>query len=270
MKAFIWLFCFFVAAVIQTAVREVGILLGAVPSMLLYALTWWSAKKLCAAWDRRKTSKSTSDYADSLILPPETFEVDANVEATLAVSTSSNLDTPKHRFCKQCGNPIDPDTRKCADCNKQGFRPLVLRKKHLLVGASILLCTAAMLLIFFLISQLNDAEAKVEELRAQITELNSELAEQEEIASRYINSQSSIQSSYEGLQKKYEELLKENEEVQKNLGRYESLVAIVSGNGSKTYHKLPCPYLETGWGIYVYSIPFVENEGYTPCFHCYG
>ena len=54
MKFLIWFGCFFVNALIQVMLKNVGITLGAIPVMLLFGASYWSARKLCQKWDERK------------------------------------------------------------------------------------------------------------------------------------------------------------------------------------------------------------------------
>lgn len=267
MKVFIWLFCFFVVAVIQTAAREVGLILGAIPAMLLFGLAWWSAKKLCSLWDQHQAEKAALAVSESPIPDPLPTEQES---ATSAPAPS----TPKLRYCKLCGAPIDPVTRKCTDCRKQYFRPPVLHKKHLAIAAGVLACAAVVFLVFNLDSRLNAAEAKVEELSAQIAELNTDLATQEDIANRYIKSHSSLKSAFDGLQKNYDALRKENAMYREYLDYCEYYCAYVTITGGKIsssiYHRLDCPYTESADSLRILYIEFLESRDFTPCPYCYG
>ena len=53
MKIFIYVACFFVMIMIQVAAQSAGVLLGAIPMVLLYAGAYWSARGLCKLWDNR-------------------------------------------------------------------------------------------------------------------------------------------------------------------------------------------------------------------------
>jgi len=53
MKVFIYIACFFVMVMIQVAIKNAGVLLGAIPTVLLYLVTLWSARGLCKLWDNR-------------------------------------------------------------------------------------------------------------------------------------------------------------------------------------------------------------------------
>lgn len=57
MKILIWFGCFFVNVLIQVILGNAGITLGAIPIMLLFSVSYWSARKLCRKWDERKDSR---------------------------------------------------------------------------------------------------------------------------------------------------------------------------------------------------------------------
>ena len=53
MKFLIWLGWLTLGAVITTSLRAVGIMLGGIPTGILYALIFYGAYKSCKAYDRR-------------------------------------------------------------------------------------------------------------------------------------------------------------------------------------------------------------------------
>lgn len=266
MKVFIWLFCFFVVAVIQTAAREAGLILGAIPAMLLFGLAWWSAKKLCSLWDQHQAEKAALAISESLIPDPLPAEQEPTITAPA---------TPKLRYCKLCGAPIDPKTRKCTGCSKQYFRPPILHKKHLFIGVGVLACAAVVILIFNFTAQLNAAESKIKNLNAQLEALNTELVEQKELVDKYTKVASSYSSSLGALQEKYDELRKLNDRYKEDLFYCEDYCAYIvptsiSGiNSGGLYHRLNCPYAGKIENLVIIEISYLESKGYKSCSHCY-
>jgi hypothetical protein len=57
MKVLIWIVCFFCLAVVRLVAQYSGIILGGIPTALLFGLTWFIAQKLCKKWDQRKSIK---------------------------------------------------------------------------------------------------------------------------------------------------------------------------------------------------------------------
>lgn len=57
MKAIVWTVCILGSALIQTALRGNGILLGAIPTMLLISATLWIARTLCNKIDGNNGKK---------------------------------------------------------------------------------------------------------------------------------------------------------------------------------------------------------------------
>lgn len=54
MKIFIWFLCLFANAFITTLLKENGITLGGIPTVMLLGGCMWLAKILCKKWDERK------------------------------------------------------------------------------------------------------------------------------------------------------------------------------------------------------------------------
>ena len=54
MKVLIWILCIFANTLITTILKESGILLGAIPTMILFGAMLWLARTLCKKWDEHK------------------------------------------------------------------------------------------------------------------------------------------------------------------------------------------------------------------------
>lgn len=67
MKVLIWIGCFFCSAIVQLIFRYSGIVLGGIPTALLFAATWFLATLLCKKWDAKKESGTVTN----VILPNE-------------------------------------------------------------------------------------------------------------------------------------------------------------------------------------------------------
>lgn len=61
MKALIWIGCFLGNAIIQTIIKDCGIILGGIPSALLFGATWFIATKLCNKWDMYQVEKKAAE-----------------------------------------------------------------------------------------------------------------------------------------------------------------------------------------------------------------
>ncbi len=53
MKIVIWIGCIFAAALIQTAIAGSGMMLGAIPTALLFLGAMAAARALCRKWDEK-------------------------------------------------------------------------------------------------------------------------------------------------------------------------------------------------------------------------
>lgn len=54
MKVLIWILCIFANALIITLLKESGIRLGGIPTMILFSAMLWLAGTLCKKWDKHK------------------------------------------------------------------------------------------------------------------------------------------------------------------------------------------------------------------------
>ena len=237
-----------------------------------YACARW----LCKRWDKKQSSKGqrishTEEVSEAIAPEAEIIEP----TPTITDPSSPAPVTPKLRYCKLCGAPIDPTTRKCTDCRKQYFRPPVLRKKHLFIGAAALVCAAVVMLTVNLVSQKNVALYQVDELAAQITELEKTVAEKEQQIRLLQRDKEMYQSKLTQKSEAFDALRKENTMYREHLRYCEDYCAYIvptsiSGiNSGGLYHRLSCPYAGKIDNLVMIEIGFLESKGYKPCSHCY-
>jgi hypothetical protein len=60
MKALIWVACVFLFNLLIVLIKDTGIILGGIPTVLIYGLMFFVAHRLCKAWDIKhpKTNKT--------------------------------------------------------------------------------------------------------------------------------------------------------------------------------------------------------------------
>ena len=51
MKVLIWVGCVLVYAIVVTLINSAGVILGAIPTMILFGGMMWAAKTLCKKYD---------------------------------------------------------------------------------------------------------------------------------------------------------------------------------------------------------------------------
>ena len=182
--------------------------------------------------------------------------------------------TPKLRYCKHCGSPIDPATRQCTGCGKQYFRPPVLRKKHLAIAAGVLACAVFAILTFSLASRLNAAQSQISELNTEIAELKHSVQQYEHNIKSYATNESYYDKQLKAKTKRIDELLDENAMYREYLDYCEHYCAYITITGGKIsssiYHRLDCPYTEAADSLRILYIEFLESRDFTPCPYCYG
>lgn len=114
MKFLIWCFCIFANAIITTIVKEAGVILGAIPAVVLFGATMWLAKTLCKKWDEHKENKKTEKKVKT---QPVTHP--ASVELVAPQPVSQIQVNHKICFCRKCGSKLMDNA---AFCNKCGTR----------------------------------------------------------------------------------------------------------------------------------------------------
>ena len=65
MKALIWIGCIFTLSLCFVMIKNVGIILGGIPSALMFGGMWWIASFLCKKWDGRKERKMNKEDEDN-------------------------------------------------------------------------------------------------------------------------------------------------------------------------------------------------------------
>lgn len=93
MKVLIWIGCLFANALITTLFKENGIILGAIPTVLLYLGAVYLARTLCKLWDERNVKNNAQ-------------------KNTEAFQKSSG-------FCKECGHRLVSEGKFCNKCGAE-------------------------------------------------------------------------------------------------------------------------------------------------------
>ena len=99
MKVLIWFLCIFANALITTLIKEAGVILGAIPTVILYGATFWLARTLCKKWDEHKENKAVKQN-----VPDQ------------AVQTDPADTTEQVRFCRKCGEKLLDNSQFCRKC----------------------------------------------------------------------------------------------------------------------------------------------------------
>ena len=115
MKVLIWILCIFVNALITTIFKESGIILGGIPTIILYGVTIWLARTLCKKWDERKTDKTPDQKVkDDVSSALDTFN---ETQATTIVESAGS--TAQIQFCRKCGERLVENSRFCRKCGTE-------------------------------------------------------------------------------------------------------------------------------------------------------
>ena len=173
--------------------------------------------------------------------------------------------TPKIRYCKYCGKPID-ESKKCTGCGKQYFRIPKLKKQTFFIVALLIFVCLLGYECFYL-SNRNIA------LKA---ELDTTISENTENTKKQKNENEKLQKKYNELREQYDSVRGTNEALRQQLfdckataEYWDEYGALATENGNK-YHKYNCQYIRESIGtIYVMTIWEAKDLGYTPCSKCH-
>lgn len=121
MKFLIWFLCIFANAIITTIIKEAGVILGAIPTVILFGATMWLARTLCKKWDEHKENKETARKTQGQPSPQPT-PVKATVSQPAPVKTPVSQLAPQNPvndkicFCRKCGSKLMDDAIFCNKC----------------------------------------------------------------------------------------------------------------------------------------------------------
>lgn len=101
MKVLIWILCFFANALITTLIKEGGIILGGIPTALMFGGTLWLARTLCKKWDEHKANRSVKENVAVQDNPVE------------------EMNNDKVCFCRKCGEKLIDNSQFCRKCGTE-------------------------------------------------------------------------------------------------------------------------------------------------------
>lgn len=144
MKVLIWFLCFFANALITTLIKEAGVILGGIPTALMFAATLWLARTLCKKWDEHKENKAMEKEASAPKPQPYEQKTEHSFVAapvpdagwrcscgrvhpkyeTSCICGKSKFDnlkpnTDKICFCRKCGEKLIDNSRFCRKCGTE-------------------------------------------------------------------------------------------------------------------------------------------------------
>lgn len=103
MKVLIWIGCIFCASLVQTIAMQSGIILGGLPTLLLYGAMFFAASALCKAYDERQRNRSAEK---------------APGDAQGGVSTEGD-EARSVLYCRKCGAKLIVGRSVCHVCGTQ-------------------------------------------------------------------------------------------------------------------------------------------------------
>ena len=102
MKILIWFLCILANSVITAITKANGIILGGIPTFIMYMITFAVARTLCEKWEEHKNNKQQR-------IIPNKKAIDGKV--------AENCD--KITFCRKCGKKLLDNSQFCSECGTE-------------------------------------------------------------------------------------------------------------------------------------------------------
>ena len=95
MKIFIWVACLFANSIITAVIKANGIILGGIPTFIMYMITFAVARTLCEKWEEHKKNKEKRDRIEK------------------------DTSTERVAFCRKCGKKLLENSQFCNGCGTE-------------------------------------------------------------------------------------------------------------------------------------------------------
>lgn len=167
---------------------------------------------------------------------------------TVSIPESPVAEKKSKKYCSRCGNPIDPDTKKCRGCGKQYFKGIPWKK---FLGIITILSFALNVHFYFKTMELTDINALLETengtLKEEIDGLKFDIYE---------------------LKTRKGELERKLDTYAEEIAFYDEYIVFVADDGSRLYHNYDCAFFQNCTSFWVYGFEEAERKGYKPCSLC--
>ena len=147
MKVLIWFLCILANATITTLINEAGIILGGIPTALMFGATLWLARTICRKWDdlqaRKKArakyidgqrnteptgqwqcscGRSHPQYVSSCVCGQSKSDFIDQLKPAKTIPLKTILppaSADQIRFCRKCGEKLIENSQFCSKCGTQ-------------------------------------------------------------------------------------------------------------------------------------------------------
>lgn len=109
MKFLIWFSCIFANAIITAIIKEAGVILGAIPTVLLVGATMWLARTLCKKWDKHKKYKKSTPIVASSAVAGDIDSSSDPLKAIMEAQAKETIRAMEANRTAQPNNENDPE-----------------------------------------------------------------------------------------------------------------------------------------------------------------
>jgi RNA polymerase subunit RPABC4/transcription elongation factor Spt4 len=183
----------------------------------------------------------------------------------------------KQNACKACGALIDSRTRRCTGCGKQYLQP---KKAVIWAAAIVVLAILAGINVWQYLKSAEQREAlkasntEIASQKEQLQEKDTLIADKDDTIKNQEDEMKELQDNLAELQKETEDQQEAIEALNNNEAAYmdkvafmDDYVVIVPDNGTNTYHKYGCEYLDMS-SFWIYNVDAAIGMDYEACPYC--
>lgn len=184
-------------------------------------------------------------------------------QTAAATATPVKQKKAKNRFCKLCGSPVDPSTKKCSSCGKQYFRLPVRKKSNFIPKVVVFLSLLIVGLCIYRNVQYRD----------QIAGLNARISELESVVEAAEAQQASDKALILDLRKKNAGNSSKVYTLSQQIEEMEPVYNFCKRNLVFTdfglYHKADCFVCKfNDYSTEAYTVAVAKQKGFSPCWVC--
>lgn len=176
---------------------------------------------------------------------------------------------PKKKYCSRCGTLIDPQSKQCTGCGKKKFKGIKINKFAVTITVLSLVIAA---LVGTNVYQYLRYSGIDEELRKKSIIIENLEVENENLEGEVERLSTKVfdQGLTLDRQKQMMEFMEERDDEYSEVVNFcEDHVEIICDDGTNSYHKYGCIYLDLSRGFLIYNTETAEGRGYIRCPYCH-
>ena len=182
---------------------------------------------------------------------------------------------PKKKYCSRCGSLIDHQSKQCTGCGKKYFKGIRFNKFSVAITVLSLVIAALIGLNVFqylynswITEELYKKHISIENLEVEIENLERKNADLKKEVSELKMKVQSQRITISNNDQAIERLRAEISEYTPLVRFCEEYVEVIGNDGTDTYHKYGCKYLDISQGFLILNTDAAKIGGFIECPYC--